>query len=306
MKNQLGKLIADSVFEDNKLYLLESKNTKYGFFYYNKEVYFGTNSVQKSTNPPLITNKLELHFNIKINSIEDNQTFKSGEYDFIKYKGEVTADSFDIFYKICVSYAEDQNGMSLFDFFTTIRELFEQETTGFTNLIGTIGELILIKEIYEKYKKNISDGWHRVGNFSKFDFSFDKFNIEVKSTVKDEMVYTIKHSQLFNNQKIYIAIVSLIETGTNYTLNNLIQFFSNNNAFKNNIKFQVSLSKELMKIKDPADLDRGFSLKNYSFMDKDILETIENIPQIISNIQYDYDFTGIETTSADLIFKDFN
>lgn len=304
MKKSLLTIINESQFENEKLYLLESKNGKHGFFYYNGEIYFGTTSVKNNSNPPLVTNKLELHFNIRINSIVKNQTFESGELDLIKYKGDISDTAFDIFYKICNNYSEDQNDMSLFEFFTILQGLFEQEVSGFTNLIGTIGELILIREVYEKYKKNISDGWHRVGNYSKFDFTFDNFNIEVKTTVKDEMTYSIKHSQLFNSQKVYIAIISLIETGTNYTLNNLISYFTNNVVFNKNIKFQIALSKELMKIKNPSDLDRGFSLKGYSVLDKDELETIGNIPSMISNINYNYDFTGLNTVEPECIFRD--
>lgn len=303
MKNPLITIIENGKFENDKLYLLESKFDKYGFFYYNDSVFFGTITNQTKNTPPIITNHLELHSNIRINSIQENQTFKTGNYDLIKYKGDLKTEVFDLLYRLCSNYAEDQNGMTLFDFFSTIRELFEEDPNRNINLIGTVGELILIKEIYEKYEKDLSVGWHNTGNFSKFDFSFNKFNIEVKTTIKDEKKFLIKHSQLFNSQKIFVAIVSLIETGTNYTLNNLVDYFSQNTTFKNNIRFHIALAKELTKVKDPADLDRGFSLKGYTFIDKDILETIQNIPSKISNITYNYDFNGVQNITPETIFQ---
>ena len=303
MKNPLIAIIENGQFENDKLYLLESKFDKYGYFYYNDSVFFGTITNQTKNTPPIITNHLELHSIIKINSIQENQTFKTGNYDLIKYKGDLNTEVFNLLYRLCSSYAEDQNGMTLFDFFSTIRELFEEDPNRTINLIGTIGELILIKVIYEKYKKDLSVGWHNTGNFSKFDFSFDKFNIEVKTTTKDEKKFLIKHNQLFNTQKIFVAIVSLIETGTNYTLDSLVKYFSTTTPFKNNIRFHIALAKELSKVKDAADLNRGFSLKSYDFIDKDILETITNIPSNITKIMYEYDFNGVQNINPENIFQ---
>lgn len=301
--NELNTIIANSKFDSNKLYLLEKVGQKFGFFYSNNTVYFGTKSSDLGLSS-LSTNYLELDFNITINSIITNQTFESGKYDLLKFKGDLNTSLFDIFYSLCKKYCSDDNGMSLFDFFNTIRNLFEKtKDNDFRNCIGILGELYLIKYLFTNYKTNIADAYHLAGSNSKFDFSFDTFNIEVKATSKIEKIFLLKHSQIFNNQHNYICVINFIETGTDLSINKLLNYFNNEDSFKNNLRFQTAILTEINKIKNPNELDKGFSLQDISIFDTRKLPSLDNIPSNISEIEYKYNFSGEQPDSFENIFK---
>lgn len=301
--NELNTIIANSEFEPDKLYLLEKVGQQFGFFYTNNTIYFGTKSSNIGLSS-LSTNYLELDFNITINSIITNQTFESGKYDLLKFKGDLNTSLFDIFYSLCKKYCSDDNKMSLFDFFNTIRNLFEEtKENDFRNCIGILGELYLIKYLFTNYKINIADAYHLAGSNSKFDFSFDTFNIEVKATSKIEKIFLLKHSQIFNNQHNYVCVINFIETGTDLTINKLLNYFNNEDIFKNNLKFQTAVLTEIKKIKNPNELDKGFSLQEISFYDKNNISSLQNIPTNISDIEYNYDFAAEPISSVESIFN---
>lgn len=301
--NELNTIIANSEFEPDKLYLLEKVGQQFGFFYTNNTIYFGTKSSNIGLSS-LSTNYLELDFNITINSIITNQTFESGKYDLLKFKGDLNTSLFDIFYSLCKKYCSDDNEMSLFDFFNTIRNLFEEtKENDFRNCIGILGELYLIKYLFTNYKINIADAYHLAGSNSKFDFSFDNFNIEVKATSKIEKIFLLKHSQIFNNQHNYVCVINFIETGTDLTINKLLDYFNNEDIFKNNLRFQTAVLTEIKKIKNPNELDKGFSLQEISFYDKNNVSSLQNIPTNISDIEYNYDFAAEPISSVESIFN---
>lgn len=301
--NELNTIIANSEFEPDKLYLLEKVGQQFGFFYTNNTIYFGTKSSNIGLSS-LSTNYLELDFNITINSIITNQTFESGKYDLLKFKGDLNTSLFDIFYSLCKKYCSDDNEMSLFDFFNTIRNLFEEtKENDFRNCIGILGELYLIKYLFTNYKINIADAYHLAGSNSKFDFSFDNFNIEVKATSKIEKIFLLKHSQIFNNQHNYVCVINFIETGTDLTINKLLDYFNNEDIFKNNLRFQTAVLTEIKKIKNPNELDKGFSLQEISFYDKNNISSLQNIPTNISDIEYNYDFAAEPISSVESIFN---
>lgn len=302
--NKLNTIINSTEFLKDKLYLLEKISDDFGFFYQNGIVYFAKKSTPGSVNHSVDTSYLDMNLCVYISSEEDNSSFDTGNYDMLAYKDKLEGVYFDVFYNICLSYANDSGEFEFSDFFSSLVEIFKKTKEGSTkNLIGLIGELMLIKKIYEDYEFNMASNWHLSGSSSKFDFSFENFNLEVKTTTGSEMKFLLKHDQIFNNQKNYICVISLIETGDDESLDSLVDYFANTIPFRNDVKFQIAIQKEILKITEKKDKKRGFALDSIDIFDCEKMETIHNIPGCISKINYEYNFAELESEDISELFN---
>ena len=294
--NKLIELIKKSVFEDGKLYLIDKPNDNFGFFYQDQIIYFGKKSDESSNDICSIdTLYLDLNANVYISNVTENSSFEAGYYDLLSFKGNIDDPNeepyFDAFYNICLAFANNPN-MPFVEFFSSLVEIFKKSKEGvFKNIVGLIGELVLIKSVYLKKNIDISNNWHLTGINSKFDFCFSNFNVEVKTTTKSEQKFLLKHNQLFNNQNNYVCVISLIETGEGESVKSLYNYFSNETKFSNNVKFQIALTKELMRVSDRKELNRSFAVDYIELYSVADMEEITYIPSCISNLSYEYDFS---------------
>lgn len=302
--NKLNEIINKMNFENGKLYLIDSPNNNYGFFYQDQIVYFGKKSDSSSKDICSIdTQYLDLNAYVFISSVTENNSFESGRYDLLSFKGELEDQYFDVFYNICLAFAQDK-ALSFVEFFSSLVEIFQKPKDGqYKNLIGLIGELMFIKNAYEKTGIDISDNWHLCGINSKFDFSFNDFNIEIKSTTKSEQKFLLNYNQVFNNQNNFVGVVSIIETGEGESLKSLYNYFLGEQKFSKNVKFQIALSKEMIRVTDKKERLRSFAIDSIELYSVKDMETITYIPSCISNVTFDYDFTDTPKYKVEDIIK---
>lgn len=302
--NKLLEIIKEKEFENDKLYLIDKPSDEFGFFYQNGVVYFAKESSPSIANHSVDTSYLDMNLGVYITSVDDNSSFKTGNYDMLAFKSDLDSIEFDVFYNICKAYVEDSSDYDFAEFFSSLVELFNKSKDGSKlNLIGLFGELLLIRKLYEEYEINVSNNWHLVGTKSKFDFSFPEFNLEVKTSIKNEMTFLLKHDQIFNNQRNFIAVVSMFETGEGDNIDSLNEYFKNTYPFCNNVKFQIALHSELLKITDKRDKKRCFVLDDMEVFDCEKMNTIKEIPSCITNIKYDYNFGDLESVDIEELFN---
>lgn len=299
--NRLNEIIDNNNFDVDVLYLIYKPNDEFGFFYQNGTVFFGKKSIPGTEAESIDTSYLDLNMNIFIKSISFDSSFTTGYYDLLAFKGRTSDEMyFDTFYNICNAYCSDTKGISFYDFFKSLTDIFKKDRGEvYKRLIGLIGELMVIKKIYSEKGINIADNWHLTGTNSKFDFSFLNSNLEIKTTTKSEMVFELKHSQIFNNQNNYIGVVSLIETGEGESLDSLREYFNSMDVFSNDVKFQIALTNEYLKVKEKKDREKSFALDSFEVFSINDMETINEIPSCISSIKYNYDFSYVEPCSID-------
>ena len=202
------------------------------------------------------------------------------------------------FVALCRAYVKD-GSVSFNDFIVGMIDLFQlPKRESKLNAIGLFGELYLIKTIFDNYKVDFTSGWHLSGAFSIYDFSFAKFNLEIKTSTADSTSYLIKHSQLFNENKNYIGLVRLekVDKG-GMCLNELIEIMKNESPFAENVRFQIALQKELKKSFDIDVLEDRYNYKTAYFFENNKLDTIKQIPLCITEIEYRYDFDVTESFS---------
>ena len=302
--NKLNEIIEKQTFEKNKLYLLLKPSLEYGFFYQNGIVYFAAKSTSGSAKESVQTAYLDMNLGVYITSDSEQCSFETGNYDMLAFKDRLDSPEFDVFFNICCSYSQSPAEMEFSEFFSSLVELFKKTKEGSQkNLIGLIGELIFIKRLNDDYGINVSENWHLSGSNGKFDFSFPQFNIEIKTSTNGNMTFLLKHEQIFNNQKNYICVISIIETGEGDSLKTLVEYFSNNDPFKNNVKFQIAIQRELLKVTEKKDKERKFVLDTIDVFDCSKLKTIGQIPGCIGNIQYEYNFSEVDSVDLANLFE---
>ena len=285
-------------YNSTKLYLLEKSSDRCGFFYFDEKICFLCKSEANSTIGE-ITEYLEYKPYINILSVENNSSFETGRYDILLLKEKDNVDLVGMFIGFCRTFAADPV-VSFYEFVHSIIVLFNPtKKEAYLNCIGTYGELAFIKIMCEK-GFNISSYWHKKGVYSKYDFSLEKINIEIKTSEKDNTIFKIKHNQLFNSEPNYIGLVSIKESGDNGTsLKELVDYFKNEKVFSDNLLFQIALANELKKNIDKDAYEKKFICTDIYCFDAKEIDTIKNIPFCISEVNYDYDFDLTESFNID-------
>lgn len=296
MLEKIKTIMQMSNFRRDRVFLIEKIDEKNGFFLFEEKLTFARLS-ENNTGTNLATSMLDYFPCVNLKSVENDPSFHEGYFDFLVLKTD-DKDLIASFISLCRAYVKD-GSVSFNEFIVGMIDLFQlPKRESKLNAIGLFGELYLIKTIFERCGVDFTNGWHLSGVFSKYDFSFDKFNLEVKTSTADSTSYLIKHSQLFNENKNYIGLVRLekVDNGGD-SLSELINFMRNKTPFAENVKFQIALQKELKKEFEIDALEQRYMFISAYFFENNQLETIENIPFCITEIEYRYDFDITESLS---------
>lgn len=289
---------------DSQLLLLEGINETSGFFYNNSKILYIVKN-KGAEHDKINTEYLTLITDVYINTIENNPTFCPGNYDLLVFNGEIEGIHFDSFLELCITYSYSIRDISFSDFFDSILNLFEQvKETSYRNVVGSFGELSLMKFIFEKFHLDIAEYWHNnVGSTDKYDFSFKEFNVEVKTTSKEGKRFLLKHSQIFNGKKNYICVININQDNSGLSLSDLFDFFRANSPFKEDFDFMIKLEKERHRVSKVDFKNQKFSLTDLNVYLNEEIVKIEDIPQCIDSISYVYDFIGQQAYDFEGLIK---
>ncbi len=290
---KINKIKNSSEYSSNQLFMIESINEDAGFLLGGDIIYF-INKSGASDSESIVTNQLSLRTNINLNTVENCPTFAPGCYDILAYNNDNDEIYLESFIDLCRMYVLSSSKVSFRNFFYSLLKLFEpSKETSYKNMVGLFGELSFIKRMYSVYNLTLMDYWHNsYGSNDKYDFSLKEFNIEVKTSVKDNMIFNIKHKQIFNEKQNFIIVINAEQDNSGQSLFELFTFFKITKPFSENINFAIKLESEKIKV-SPQDFKlKKFSIIKYSVFDNKKLRTITNIPEWINNIEYSYDFVS--------------
>lgn len=292
LRIEIQNLINASYYDSSYIYLLKVLNENSAFLYNEKKVYFAIKNILNLNSESIDTTNLSLRTNVFINSVENNPSFKPGYYNILFFNNDLNSDLFSTFVDLCTVYSSENNTKDFISFFYSLITLFQlPKEENFRNLIGFYGELKLIQILFEKYSLDISNSWHKTGSsFDKYDFVFQKINLEVKTSTKEENIFKIKHNQIFNDHNNYVALLNINLDNSGETVVNLLDYFKLTKPFSNNLDFLIKLEREKTKINFKESNKTFFKFYNLSFFHCNDLEKITNIPSAITNISYNYNF----------------
>ena len=286
--------------EKDILYLLEKYNKTSGLFMLNHKYVFVEQNLHKYNADGIETEFLTLKTSIDIESIGNDPTFNKGNYNLIIFKSDEVDVELENFFKLCQLYSKNNDYMFK-DFFTSLYNIFQSKKIEKSlNLLGLWGELYVM--IYLKNNLNIdsSNSWHISSN-DKYDFVFNQYPLEVKTTNSKEKLLTLKHNQIFNNQEKILAAVFCESNNAGMSVHDLVKILNKNKQIAQNINFQLKLQQELIKI-NQEDMEKiKFKLKEIKFFNSKDLPTLTNIPENILNITYQYSCENLKSIKEEIL-----
>ena len=186
-------------------------------------------------------------------------------------------------------------------FFYSLISLFQlPQEQQFKNALGLYGELKIIEYFYNNFEKDISPYWHKSGSSSKNDFTLEKLGLEVKTILSEELIVTIKHSQLLNN-RIFLCVVNCEKNDVGETLKVLSEKLIKNSSYCNGYNFNLALTKELKRISNSDFLETTFNVLSINIYDAAKINPFSTIPDDVTKLIYDYDLNGKNTVSEKII-----
>ena len=284
---------------NGKIYLICKITDISGFFMVNQKLLYMVLNQENCESQNINTEYLSLNTNVKVFSVEHSQQFSSGRYNIIEYRiiyEKIVMSDLEAFVELCVAHSKYMKGKGFSQYFYSLINIFQfPQEQSFKNLIGLFGELVFIKEVYKEVKVDLSTLWHTKGESSKYDFVLPDFNVEVKSTLSNNLMVTLKHNQLFNGDKNYLAVIMVEENNAGISLNELISEMVEDVNYGNNYNFVLNLEKEKRRISPVDSIRKKLSVKGiYIFNSKEI-NPFEKVPTEISNLKYSLDLSVSNT-----------
>lgn len=277
---------------DSTIYLLEKLPCETGLFASNGNVLYLVPNTEKCTSLSIKTEYLRVETNIFVSAFNPSvSSFESGYYNYVELQLYALNDveaNLSAFLNLCLAHATYTNGEEFMSFFDSLVSLFQlPREQQYKNLVGLMGELLLIEYVYQNYKEDLSQYWHTDGVFSRLDFTCPYANIEVKTTLTDSLSFTIKHNQLFvNSEKNYLVAIVVEENNSGRTLEEMITTLLNNPDICNNLRFNVNIEKEKRRVSPSEISNRRFVLKKISAYCANAINPFVNVPDCVEDLSY--------------------
>lgn len=278
--------------KDNTLYLLEKFPSETGLFASNGNVLYMVRNDEHCASMNVKTDFLNLDTNIFVSAFNQSvSSFENGYYNSVELE---LSDSSDIeanlsaFVNLCLAHSTYMRGKNFLSFFDSLVSLFQlPRGQQHKNLVGLMGELLLIEYIYQNFKEDLSQYWHNEGSDSRLDFTCPYGNYEVKTTQTDSLSFTIKHNQLFvNSEKNYLIAVSIEENNTGRTLEELISTLLQDPHICNSMSFSINIEKEKRRVSPTEINSRRFVLKRIRVYRATDINPFGIIPDSIEDLSY--------------------
>lgn len=292
MLNQVKEAIANNI-HDGMLYLYDKTSDYAGLFISNGHLLYVVENIEKISHNSINTESLHLNTNIDIVSFADTNQFRSGRYNILELLPSEDGyhdSELESFINLCSAHSQYLHCQDFMIFFYSLISMFQYpQEQQFKNLVCLYGELLFIEYIYKNHSIDCSDKWHNTGTSSKYDFVFDNYNMEIKTTMSADECITIKHTQIFNHDRNYLVVVQLEENNSGRTLNQLIKDMINDEQYCSNYNFIINVEKEKKRVSPLDAAEKFFSLVELKIYQADEVNPFKSIPDNISDLQYDLD-----------------
>lgn len=297
---------------DNTLYLIEKLPSGTGLFASNGNVLYLVPNQERCASMSIKTEFLHLETNVFVTAFNSSvPSFADGYYNSVELNLSDLNESetnLSAFINLCLAHASYMKGQEFISFFDSLVSLFQlPKEQHFKNLIGLMGELLLIESVFKNYGKDLSSYWHTEGPSSRMDFVCPSANIEVKTTTDDSLRFIIKHDQLFaNSERTFLATVVLEENNSGRTLEELISELLGSPDFCNSFSFSVNIEKEKRRISPTEFKSKRFILKKINVYPANDINPFDTIPDHVGGLSYILDVLPFKSISFSNILPVLN
>ena len=294
---------------DDTLYLLEKVSNGGGFFALNGNFLYMVPNTEACTSQNIKTEYLRLQTSTHISAFSvSTPSFGNGYYNFIELfiaEKDDCVENLSAFVNLCVSYAVNSEEIDFISFFDSLVKLFQlPREQSHKNLIGLLGELLVIQYVFQEMALDISKYWHSSGSTSKLDFVCPKCNLEVKTTASNSFSFMIKHEQLFTAPKNnYLLAVSVEENNTGYTLNEIIASMMESPDYCNSLSFATNIEKEKRRVQASDMASKRFLFKSIKAYHAPEINPFGAIPECVDSLSYKLDLVAFTPIAIEDVFK---
>lgn len=278
--------------QDGTLYLLEKLPSETGLFASNGNVLYIVPNTENCSSLSIKTEYLRVETNIFVSAFNPSvSSYENGYYNYVELQLSVLNDieaNINAFVNLCLAHATYTNGKEFMSFFDSLVSLFQlPREQQYKNLVGLMGELLLIEYIYQKYHEDLSQYWHVDGISSRLDFTCPYGNLEVKTTPTDSLSFIIKHNQLFvNSEKNYLVAIVIEENNAGRTLEELITRLLEDPEICNSLRFNINIEKEKRRISPSEINSRRFVLKKIHTYSATAINPFVSVPDCVEDLSY--------------------
>lgn len=284
---------------DGRIYLLYKLTSSAAFFACDGDLIYAEKTQAARTKEIVRTSHLTLSLGVELRAIEtEHPEFTNGSYNMIHLQNVSSNREIDAFCNICVSHAKAPSAQKFEDFFYALMLLFRPETTqSKLNAIGLFGELTVLSMLKdEDPSSDPGDWWQTAGSKSKYDFTLDEGNIEVKSVIGDGFSVCLKHEQLFNDDNNHLSLAVLENNPSGQTIRELADELRDQRGCFASMRSQLMLEKQLLRI-DEKDLDKRFKARKVLFYHVDDINQFESMPARVSGVSYTLNLVELPSLS---------
>lgn len=295
---------------DSTLYLLEKLPCETGLFTSNGNVLYLVPNQEKCTPLSIKTEYLRVETNIFVSAFNPSvSSFENGFYNYVELLLPALNDleaNLSAFVNLCLAHATYKNGEEFISFFDSLVSLFQlPREQQYKNLVGLMGELLLIEYIYQNFNEDLSLYWHTEGSSSRLDFTCPYANFKVKTTPTDSLSFTIKHNQLFvNSKKNYLVTVAIEENNSGRTVEDLVTKLLQDSDICNSMSFSLNIEKEKRRVSPTEINSRRFVLKKICAYRATDINPFVNVPEYVEDLSYKLNLLPFTNISfADILPK---
>lgn len=286
--------------DDGKVRLVEKLSDTSGFYVCDNDPVYATEAEGENEHKrEAETACLKLMLGAKLRPVNDegDELENDGErrFDIIRLINWTSNRECTAFIELCEMHANEETSLSFEDFFYSLNELFQpNKEQSNLNAYGLYCELALIDQLSNKMQRNIdfTDYWQLDGSNSKYDFTFPKGNIEVKSANKDVEVM-IKQDQLFNKDNNYLVAVCVEKNPSGETLIDLIDRLLHRSCCFTTLRSRMELTRRVLQV-DEKDLGKRMKVCFIRSYEAKFVNPFTELSDRVTQLSYRLNLVDVE------------
>lgn len=273
---------------DGRVYLVHALSARGGFYVCNGEPIYAVKVGGPTQNSSAVeTERLQLRLGVRLRVVEGDHFTEIQQFDMIRLISFQDDKELTAFMDLCIMHAEGSTALSFEEFFYSLNDLFRPlRGQRFINAMGLYGELALIDAVRKSgISFDFTHYWQLAGEESKYDFALETCNIEVKSASAQKLSVHIKHTQLFNEDTNYLAVVLLERVPNGETLEQLAARLTKYENCFTDFRSQAELTKQLFRV-DEKGLKTAYLVRGIRCYPAKSIDFFKGIPDRIYDLSY--------------------
>lgn len=196
------------LYEDDTVVLINIGN--YPVIFIKREIDITKHKIKKGA--------IEVDFHRRLNLLDESRIYTGISITFANQESQSVKAFLGTIWLLLGNGDKFNETLDLPDTIENFVRIMDKKSNNIRDIIGLWGELFIICNQPEAYRKRFTDAW-RSDSKNKFDFNFENCDLEIKTTLKSERIHHLSVEQLKPNGQRKLTYASLLlrkqENGTN-------------------------------------------------------------------------------------------